>query len=76
MTKEELIDLISRIKDIAKEEVSHDSKFVDDIGLSSIQLVSLVVLCENELDIDLLSDPTLFSKISSVGEALDFINSK
>jgi len=70
--KEILVDVLGANKDDIKQE----SKFVDDLGADSLDLVELIMSLEDKFQIE-ISDADA-EKIITVQDALDFIakNSK
>jgi acyl carrier protein len=70
--KEILVDVLGANKDDVKQE----SKFVDDLGADSLDLVELIMSLEDKFQIE-ISDADA-EKIITVQDALDFIakNSK
>ena len=70
--KEILVDVLGANKDDIKQE----SKFVDDLGADSLDLVELIMSLEDKFKIE-ISD-TDAEKIITVKDALDYIakNSK
>ena len=55
------------------EEVNNDSSFVDDLGADSLDTVELVMALEEEFDLEIPDEDA--EKISTVNEAVDYINS-
>ena len=55
------------------EEVNNDSSFVDDLGADSLVTVELVMALEEEFDLEIADEDA--EKISTVNEAVDYINS-
>tara|TARA_B100001057_G_scaffold328079_1_gene328403 strand:- start:329 stop:559 length:231 start_codon:yes stop_codon:yes gene_type:complete len=58
---------------ISMEEVQNDSSFVDDLGADSLDTVELVMALEEEFDLEIADEDA--EKISTVNEAVDYINS-
>ena len=54
-------------------EVNSDSSFVDDLGADSLDTVELVMALEEEFDLEIPDEDA--EKISTVNEAVDYINS-
>jgi len=50
-----------------------DSSFVDDLGADSLDTVELVMALEEEFDLEIADEDA--EKISTVNEAVDYINS-
>ena len=46
-----MIELVTSLIDIPKEQISLDSQFVADLGFDSLDLVEFVMLVEDEFDI-------------------------
>ena len=67
--KEILVDVLG-----AKiEDVKAESKFVDDLGADSLDLVELIMSFEDKFGIEISDEEA--EKIISVKDALDYINS-
>ena len=58
---------------VSMDEVQNDSSFVDDLGADSLDTVELVMALEEEFDLELADEDA--EKISTVNEAVDYINS-
>ena len=54
-------------------EIQSDSSFVDDLGADSLDTVELVMALEEEFDLEIADEDA--EKISTVNEAVDYINS-
>ncbi|MCG2788403.1 MAG: acyl carrier protein [Actinomycetia bacterium] len=67
--KEILVDVLG----VKIEDVKAESKFVDDLGADSLDLVELIMSFEDKFSIE-ISDVEA-EKIISVKDALDYINS-
>ena len=57
----------------AIDEIQSDSSFVDDLGADSLDTVELVMALEEEFDLEIADEDA--EKISTVNEAVDYINS-
>ena len=55
------------------DEVNNDSSFVDDLGADSLDTVELVMALEEEFELEIADEEA--EKISTVQEAVDYINS-
>jgi acyl carrier protein len=75
MSLEVLRDLIVRIapRDIERSEVQYDTRLVEDLGLKSLELISLVAVCEEAFRVELIERGDLLSNISTVADVLAFI---
>ena len=59
---------------VDKEKVKRDTKFIEDIGADSLDIVELVMEFEEEFDITIPDDQA--EKIKTVGEAIDHIDAE
>ena len=69
-----------RVKKIVRDQlgasidtIENDSSFVDDLGADSLDTVELVMALEEEFDLEIADEDA--EKISTVNEAVDYINS-
>jgi acyl carrier protein len=67
--KEILVDVLG-VKD---EDIKAESKFVDDLGADSLDLVELIMSFEDKFGIEINDEEA--GKILTVKNALDYINS-
>lgn len=82
MTREEIFEevkkLIADSMRVEPQDIKEDSKFVDDLGADSLDIVELVMAMESKFEIEIPDDDA--QKIKTVGEAVDYllnrINSK
>lgn len=58
---------------VKADEVKNESKFIDDLGADSLDTVELVMALEEEFDLEIADEDA--EKISTVNEAVDYINS-
>ena len=70
--------MFKQIKEIlskyTKEEITAESTLVNDLGLSSFDIVSIVTVFEDEFDIE-ISDRDI-RKLVSVADIIDYIVAK
>ena len=59
---------------VKEEEVTNEASFVDDLGADSLDTVELVMALEEEFDTEILDEEA--EKITTVQQAIDFVNSK
>ena len=59
---------------VKKEEVTDQSKFIDDLGADSLDTVELVMALEEEFGIEIPDEDA--EKMVTVGEAIKYINEK
>lgn len=58
---------------VSADEVKPESKFVEDLGADSLDVVELVMALEEKFDIEIPDDQA--EKIQTVQNAVDFIES-
>jgi len=75
MEKEEILErvreVVSEVLGVNVEDVTPDSRFVQDLGAESIQSVELVAAFEEEFEIEMDEEAAL--QVQTVGMAVDFI---
>ncbi len=59
---------------VSADEVKEDSKFVEDLGADSLDVVELVMALEEKFDIEIPDDEA--EKIRTVKDVVDYIQSK
>lgn len=69
--KEEIFELVSKQLGKPIEEISVDSKFVEDLGADSLDNVELVMAIEQQFDLEIPDEKSV--EITSVGEAIKHI---
>jgi acyl carrier protein len=67
--KEILVDVLGT----KEEDIKIESKFVDDLGADSLDLVELIMSLEDKFSIEISDEEA--EKILTVKDALDYINS-
>ena len=70
---DKLKEILSDVLGVKIEEIKAESKFVDDLGADSLDLVELIMSFEDKFSIEISDEDA--EKIISVKDALDFINS-
>lgn len=75
MDKDEILervcDVVSDVLGVSVNEITPDSRFVEDLGAESIQSVELVAAFEEEFDIEMEEETAL--QVETVAAAVDFI---
>jgi acyl carrier protein len=66
--KEILVDVLG----VKGEDIKPESKFVDDLGADSLDLVELIMAFEDKFGVDISDEDA--EKIVTVKDALDYIN--
>lgn len=69
--KESVINIVSEVLGKPVEEISEDSKFVEDLGADSLDNVELVMKIEEEFDLEIPDEKSM--EITSVGQAIAHI---
>ena len=68
--KEVVVEQLS----VSADEVKEDSKFVEDLGADSLDVVELVMALEEKFDIEIPDDEA--EKIQTVRDVVTYIESK
>jgi acyl carrier protein len=71
---EEVKEIVAEQLNVNADEVKEDSKFVEDLGADSLDVVELVMALEEKFDIEIPDDEA--EKIVTVKDAMDFIQAK
>ena len=66
--KEVLIDVLG----VKEDDIKTESKFVDDLGADSLDLVELIMAFEDKFGVEISDEDA--EKIITVKDALDYIN--
>ena len=59
---------------VESSKVTLEAKFIDDLGADSLDTVELIMQFEEEFEIEIPDEDA--EKITSVGQAVDYINKK
>src|SRR5262249_59253166 len=69
--EERVIEIVSEQMGVAKDQVTRDTSFVNDLGADSLDTVELVMEFEEEFDITIPDEEA--EKIQTVGQAIQYI---
>ncbi len=69
--EEKVIQVVSEQLSVDKGEVKRDTSFVNDLNADSLDIVELVMELEDEFDLTIPDEEA--EKLSTVGEAVDYI---
>ena len=69
--REKVMSIICQKLDVAKEKVTLETKFAEDLGADSLDQAELVMEFEDEFDINIPDDAE--GKIKTVGDTVKFI---
>ena len=70
-TEERVVEIVSENLGVSKESVTRQTRFIEDIGADSLDIVELVMELEEEFEITIPDEQA--EKIKTVGEAIDYI---
>lgn len=70
---DDLKDKLSEYVDTPIDEITENSRFIEDLGLNSFEFMSLLGYLEDEYDIEV--DENEILNIKTVGEAVSYIES-
>jgi len=68
---EKLADIITNYVEVKKEDIKPESRFIEDLGFSSFDFMSMLGEVEEELDIEI--NPEEAADIRTVQEAVDYL---
>ena len=68
---EKIRDILEEYVDVPKEQISVETNFLTDLGLSSLDVVNIVVAFEDEFDIE-IPDRKL-SKVSTIKDVIELL---
>ena len=71
---EEIKEVVVEQLSVNADEIKEDSKFVEDLGADSLDVVELVMALEEKFDIEIPDDEA--EKIQTVKDVLDYVESK
>ncbi|MCQ6279695.1 acyl carrier protein [Bacillus sp. EB600] len=72
--KERVTKIIIDRLGVEESKITLEASFKDDLGADSLDVVELVMELEDEFDMEISDDDA--EKITTVGDAVNYINSK
>jgi len=69
--EERVVEIVCENLGVNKDQVKRETRFIEDIGADSLDIVELVMELEEEFEINIPDDQA--EKIKTVGEAIDYI---
>jgi acyl carrier protein len=69
--EQRVVEIVSENLGVSKESVTRQTRFIEDIGADSLDIVELVMELEEEFEITIPDEQA--EKIKTVGEAVDYI---
>ena len=71
---EQVRDIVAEQLSVEKNQVTMESRFIEDLGADSLDMVELVMAFEEKLGIHIEDEEA--EKIQSVGDAVRFVEAK
>lgn len=68
---EKLVDIIVKYVEVEKEDIKPESRFMEDLGFTSYDFMSMLGEIEDELDIEIEQEEV--ADIRTVQEAVDYL---
>ena len=68
---EKIREIITRYVEVEEEQITPDSRFIEDLGFSSFDFVTMLGELEDEFDIEV--DEQEVVEIRTVGEAVSYV---
>ena len=68
---EEIKDVICEYADVDKNSITEDTRFVEDLGFTSYDFMSMIGELEEKYDVEV--DEREVAEIRTVGEAVDYL---
>ena len=70
---EQLVDIICNYVEIEQEDIKPESRFMEDLGFTSFDFMSMLGEIEDEMDVEIEQDKA--ADIRTVGEAVAYLES-
>ncbi len=68
---EKLVDIIVNYVEVKKEDIKPESRFMEDLGFTSFDFMSMLGEIEDELDLEIVQEEAV--EIRTVQEAADYL---
>ncbi len=68
---EKLVDIIVNYVEVKKEDIKPESRFMEDLGFTSFDFMSMLGEIEDELDVEVEQEEVV--EIRTVQEAVDYL---
>jgi acyl carrier protein len=72
--EERVIEIVCENLGVNKDQVKRETRFIEDIGADSLDIVELIMELEEEFEINIPDDQA--EKIKTVGEAINYIEAE
>jgi acyl carrier protein len=66
-----LADIVEEVAGVAKDDVTVDKSFVDDLDIDSLSMVEIAVQAEDKFGVKIPDDE--LANLKTVGDAVDYI---
>ena len=70
---EKFVELLVEELQIDRKEITMEAELANDLGINSIELADLVMLCEDKFDIEFDDDD--IRKLTTVGDVIAYLES-
>ncbi|MEV4314331.1 acyl carrier protein [Actinocrispum sp. NPDC049592] len=67
-----LADIVEEVAGVAKDDVTVDKSFVDDLDIDSLSMVEIAVQAEDKFGVKIPDDE--LANLKTVGDAVDYIS--
>jgi acyl carrier protein len=71
---EKIKNLLVEELSVKEEDITMSAELVNDLGINSLELADLVLLCEEKFDIEIGDDD--IHKFVTVGDVVDYLSTK
>jgi len=68
MELEKIRRIVSEVLDVAEDEISLDTRFIEDLGADSLDIFQIILGIEEEFDIEITNEEV--EKIICLGDAI------
>ena len=68
---DKFVDLLVEELQLDREDITMDSELSNDLGINSIELADLVMLCEDKFGIEINDDD--IRRFTTVGDVVDYL---
>ena len=69
-----LADIVEEVAGVAKDDVTVDKSFVDDLDIDSLSMVEIAVQAEDKFGVKIPDDE--LANLKTVGDAVNYISGK
>ena len=70
---EQVKEILMEELQLREEEITLDADLRNDLGINSLELADLVMICEEKFDVEM--DDEVLGKILTVGDIVDYLSS-